>query len=353
MRTPFRALSLLSSSIRTPTIRPLTTFYRPTPLRSSPRPPIRTMASTSSPLKQPVKLACVQLSSGADKDANLSRARSKVLEAAKLGARIVVLPEIFNSPYGTDFFPRYAEQLLPSPPSRDAAPSFHALASMASDAGVYLVGGSIPELEVDEATGKKSYYNTSLTFSPAGELLATHRKIHLFDIDIPGKITFRESDVLSPGNKVTIVDLPEYGRISVGICYDVRFPEPATIAAREGCFALIYPGAFNLTTGPLHWKLLAQGRAMDNQMYVAMCSPARDMDGPYHAYGHSMIIDPLAQVVAETEEKEDIVVYELDGERIAEVRRNIPLTTQRRFDVYPDVSKGDVRYDEPGAPGKK
>lgn len=310
-------------------------------------------------LKKPVKIACVQLASGADKTANLARARDKVLEAARRGAGIVVLPEIWNSPYGTDYFPKYAEPLLPSPPPREDAPSFHALAAMAADAGVYLVGGSIPEVAPaeggDEASGdkkKKTHYNTALVFGPKGELLATHRKTHLFDIDIPGKITFRESDVLSPGNKVTIVDLPEYGRIGVGICYDVRFPEPAAIAARHGCFAFVYPGAFNLTTGPLHWKLLAQGRALDNQMYVAMCSPARDMAGPYHAYGHSMVVDPLAQVVAEADEKEDIVEWELDGARIDEVRRNIPLTTQRRFDVYPDVSKGHVRYEEPGAPGK-
>lgn len=310
-------------------------------------------AAPSPVLKQPVKMACIQLKSGADKTVNLRRAHEMVSTAAGRGAKIVVLPEIFNSLYGTSYFPQYAEALLPSPPPADQAPSFHALSAMASETRTYLVGGSVPEVETDESSGKKSYYNTSLVFGPDGQLLATHRKTHLFDIDIPGKITFRESDVLSPGNKVTIVDLPEYGKLSVGICYDVRFPELATIAARQGCFALVYPGAFNLTTGPMHWKLLAQARAVDNQMYVAMCSPARDMEGPYQAYGHSMILDPLAQVVAETDENESIVEWELDGKRIEEVRRNIPLTTQRRFDVYPDVSQGKVRYDEPGAPGGK
>ncbi|KAM0285670.1 hypothetical protein ACHAQH_001376 [Verticillium albo-atrum] len=313
-------------------------------------------------LKKPVKLACVQIAAGADKQANLDLAASRVRAAADSGARIIVLPECFNSLYGCDFFPRYAERLLPSPPTKEQSPSFHALSAMAAETGTYLIGGSIPELveeeEEEEEEGqdgkkkkKKRYYNTSLTFGPDGRLLATHRKTHLFDIDIPGKITFRESDVLSPGNKVTIVDLPEYGKVAVAICYDVRFPEMATIAARRGCFALVYPGAFNLTTGPMHWKLLAQGRALDNQIYVAMCSPARDPDGPYQAWGHSMILDPLAEVVAETDEKESTVVWELDGARIEEVRRNIPLTTQRRFDVYPDVSEGDVKFEEPGQPG--
>ncbi|PSR91990.1 carbon-nitrogen hydrolase [Coniella lustricola] len=307
------------------------------------------MATAAAPLlKKPVRLACIQLASGADKAANLSHARDKVREAAATGAKIVVLPECFNSPYGCDYFPSYAEQLLPHPPSAAQSPSFHALSEIAKETGVYLIGGSIPELDFDEDKNKKHYYNTSLTFSPEGELLATHRKVHLFDIDIPGKITFRESDVLSPGNKVTIVELPEYGRVAVAICYDIRFPELATIAARNGCFALIYPGAFNLTTGPLHWRLLAQGRAVDNQVYVAMCSPARDLSATYHAWGHSLVADPMAQVLAEAEEKETIVTADLSSDKIEEARKGIPLRDQRRFDVYPDISQGKIRFSEPG-----
>ncbi|KAM5352242.1 hypothetical protein ACJ41O_004965 [Fusarium nematophilum] len=301
------------------------------------------MSSFSEPvLKKPVKLSLIQLACGSDKQANLDSAASHVARAAASGAKIVVLPECFNSPYGTSFFPEYAETLLPSPPSRDAAPSYHALSAMAADSKVYLVGGSIPEF--NPQTGK--YHNTCLVFGPDGALLATHRKVHLFDIDIPGKMTFRESDVLSAGNKVTLVDLPEYGRIAVAICYDVRFPELATVAARHGAFALVYPGAFNTTTGPLHWRLLGQARAADNQLYVALCSPAR-ADSGYPAYGHSLVADPMAQVTVEAEEKEATVEWELDPEKIAEARRNIPLNTQRRFDVYPDVSKGKVQFEEP------
>ncbi|KXJ90932.1 carbon-nitrogen hydrolase [Microdochium bolleyi] len=336
----------------------------------------RTMATSASQapvLKKPVRLACIQLASGPDKAANLAHARAKVLEASRAphSADIVVLPECFNSPYGCDYFPSYAETLLPSPPTPEQSPSFHALSEMAREAGVYLVGGSIPELGPSPsssssppsseggADGKQKYYNTSLTFSPEGTLLATHRKVHLFDIDIPGGITFRESDVLSPGNKLTVIDLPEYGRIAVAICYDIRFPELATIAARgspaaggetagdePGCFALIYPGAFNLTTGPLHWKLLAQARAVDNQLYVAVCSPARDTSATYHAWGHSLVADPMARVLVELEDKEGIAVAELTGDKIAETRKGIPLGGQRRFDVYPDISKGKIRFDE-------
>jgi len=293
-------------------------------------------------LKKSVKLALVQLAAGADKSANLSKARSKVLEATSNGANIVVLPECFNSPYGTKYFPKYAETLLPSPPSKEQSPSFHALSEMAKESKAYLIGGSIPEYWEET----KKYYNTSLTFDPNGKLLATHRKVHLFDIDIPGKITFRESEVLSPGNKITLIDLPEYGRIAVAICYDIRFSELAMIAARKDAFLLLYPGAFNMTTGKLHWELQARARAMDNQVYVGLCSPARDMEADYHAWGHSMVVDPMAEIVAETDEKEGIVYAELQGEKIEETRKGIPIYGQRRFDVYPDVSENGVKYEE-------
>ena len=284
----------------------------------------------------------VLIETGGDKTANLHHARSKVIEAAKAGASIIVLPECFNSPYGTQYFPKYAETVLPSPPSEEKSPSWHMLSKVAAETKTYLIGGSIPEF-VPET---KEYFNTSLVFSPTGELLATHRKTHLFDIDIPGKIKFKESDVLSPGNKVTIIDIPEYGKIGLAICYDVRFPELAMIAARKDAFMFVYPGAFNTTTGPMHWALQARARAMDNQMYVAMCSPARDNEASYHAYGHSMIVNPNAEVVVETEEHEDIIYAEIDGAKIEETRKGIPIYTQRRFDVYPDVSAGKVHYED-------
>jgi predicted amidohydrolase len=306
------------------------------------------MATHQPVLKKSLTLACVQLASGGDKAANLEHAREKVMQAARSGAKIVVLPECFNSPYGCDYFPTYAEPLQPLPPSADQSPSFAALSAMARESEVYLFGGSIPEVAIT-ADGKKTYYNTALVFGPDGGLLATHRKVHLFDIDIPGGIQFRESDVLSPGSKVTIVDLPEYGKVGLAICYDVRFPELATIAARRGCFALIYPGAFNLTTGPMHWRLLGQARAVDNQIYVALCSPARDMGATYHAWGHSLIADPMAQVLTEADEAETIVTAEISGDRIEQARSGIPLRDQRRFDVYPDISIAEgIRFEEEG-----
>jgi predicted amidohydrolase len=300
---------------------------------------------------------------------------------------MVVLPECFNSPYGVKYFAEYAESFggayqkikkpLPSALARmgkgkeeirwtiDAStdpsaesrlarekgvgkpvdideriqklsPSLKMLSETAREAKVVLVGGSVPER--DDLTG--NIYNSSCVFNEEGQLISIHRKLHLFDIDIPGKIKFVESEVLSPGNKITIVDLPEYGKIAIAICYDIRFPELATIAARKGAFLLLYPGAFNLTTGALHWELLARARATDNQVYVGLCSPARDMKADYNAWGHSMVVDPNAQVLQQLDEKEGIVVQELEAGKIEETRKGIPLYTQRRFDVYPDVSEG-------------
>ncbi|KAJ3045904.1 hypothetical protein HDV00_006170 [Rhizophlyctis rosea] len=274
-------------------------------------------------------LALVQLSVTANKEANLQAARTKVLQASQKGANIVVLPECFNSPYGTNHFPQYAEPLN--------GQSAQALSDMAREAKVYLIGGSFPERADDTPSSK--FYNTCTIWDPEGKRLGVHRKIHLFDIDVPGKIRFQESETLSPGQSLTHIQTP-YGKIGVGICYDIRFPELAMIAARKGCIAMIFPGAFNMTTGPLHWELLQRARANDNQIYVAACSPARDSGSGYVAWGHSTVVDPLGQVIATTEEKEDIVYATVDVSKIEEARASIPVTTQRRFDVYRDVAEG-------------
>ncbi|ORX70234.1 carbon-nitrogen hydrolase [Linderina pennispora] len=274
-----------------------------------------------------LKLALVQLAVGAQKAVNLANARAKVLEAAKAGANIVVLPECFNSPYGTQYFAQYAEEIDAAQPSE----SLQELSKMARDGNIFLVGGSIPERDSGHL------FNTCTVWNPQGELIAKHRKVHLFDIDFPGRIVFKESDVLKPGNALTDFATP-WGRFGVGICYDMRFPELAMIAARRGCVGMIYPGAFNMTTGPMHWELLLRARAMDNQVFVAGCSPARDTSATYHAWGHSTIVDPFARVIATTEDSQDIVYADLDLELIKEVRQSVPIYAQRRFDVYKDVA---------------
>ncbi|KAJ1921032.1 Omega-amidase nit3 [Mycoemilia scoparia] len=269
-------------------------------------------------MSRTLKIALIQLAVGAKKAVNLARAHGKVMDAARAGASLVVLPECFNSPYGTQFFKEYSEVIDSANPGE----SMKALSNMAKEANVFLVGGSIPE-KVSDAD---KLYNTCTVWNQNGEMIAKHRKVHLFDIDIPGKIRFQESEVLSPGNELTQFETP-WGKIGVGICYDIRFPEMASIAAQSGCKAMIYPGAFNMTTGPLHWELLARARAVDNQMFVAACSPARDMSASYHAWGHSSVVDPFARVIA----KADYGVIE-------DVRSSIPISSQRRSDLYTSAS---------------
>jgi omega-amidase len=247
-----------------------------------------------------------------------------VAQVAKAGANIVVLPECFNSPYGCEHFPKYAEP-LPSPDStattETESQSYNHLSALSKEHSIHLIAGSIPEYE----PSTEKLYNTSLIFSPTGALLGKHRKVHLFDIDIPGKIRFHESEVLTAGDTLTLVDTP-YGKIGVAICYDVRFPELAMIAARKGAFAVVYPGA--------------RARAVDNQVWVAMCSPARELEGTgYVAWGESMVVDPNGLVMEKAGSEEETVMVELTPERVAEVKRGIPVSTQRRFDVYTDVSE--------------
>jgi len=164
-----------------------------------------------------------------------------------------------------------------------------------------------------------------------------HRKVHLFDIDIPGKQYFKESETLTGGDKLNMFETP-FGKIGLGICYDVRFPEMAMIAARRGCVAMIYPSAFNTTTGPVYWELLQRARAVDNQFFVAMCSPARNLDASYHAYGYSMAVNPRGEVIAQADEKPAIVYADIDPEVLASTRAGLPVTVQRRFEVYKDIA---------------
>ena len=146
---------------------------------------------------------------------------------------------------------------------------------------MWIVGGSVPERVVSVEEGKEDdIFNTCLCINPEGTIVGKHRKVHLFDINVPGGITFFESDTLSAGNTLTAFDVGEpLGMVGVGICYDIRFPEYSLLLCQKHkCNVLIFPGAFNLTTGPAHWELLQKGRAVDNQCYVMTAAPARTED---------------------------------------------------------------------------
>ncbi|NXP70781.1 NIT2 amidase, partial [Ramphastos sulfuratus] len=281
------------------------------------------------------RLALIQLHVSAVKSDNLQRACELVREASAKGAKLVALPECFNSPYGTQYFKEYAEKI--------PGDSTQKLSEVAKECSIYLVGGSIPE----EDGGK--LYNTCTVFGPDGAMLAKHRKVHLFDIDIPGKIQFKESETLSPGNSFSMFDTP-FCKVGLGICYDIRFAEMAQIYGQKGCQLLIYPGAFNLTTGPAHWELLQRGRkkknlwaglptfsehrAVDNQVYVATVSPARDEKASYVAWGHSTVVNPWGEVIAKAGAEETVVYTDIDLKKLAEIRQQIPILSQKRCDLY-------------------
>ena len=267
------------------------------------------------------EIACIQLRVVLDRAENLARAGELIEEAARAGASLVVLPEMFTCPYDLEQFRPHAEPL-------DGGPTAAFLSGIASRLGVHLVGGSFPELDGD------ALYNTSTLWSPAGELLLTHRKVHLFDVDIPGGIRFQESARLSAGSAFGVADT-ELGRIGLAICYDLRFPECFRAMAVAGAELIVLPGAFNTTTGPAHWETLLRARAIENTCYVAACSPAPAEDGSgYPAWGHSMVVDPYGEVLCRAEREPVTLAADVDGERLEEIRRALPVLAQRRPELY-------------------
>lgn len=324
---------------------------------SFPRSPFLTASSTVRPMSSspaggeganPLRVALCQFPVTESKEVNHATARDYLDRAASQGAQLIVLPEIWNAPYATLAFPEYAEVIEDRKGSSSSlsssSPSANLLREKALEHGVWIVGGSIPERVLNsDGSDNDKIYNTCLVFDPRGNLVAKHRKVHLFDINVPGGITFYESDTLSPGNTLSHFTTPDWGDIGLGICYDIRFAEYAMLLCQlhETCRILIYPGAFNLTTGPAHWELLQRARAVDNQCFVLTASPART-EAPkeagkypnYTAWGHSSVVSPWGDVVATIDEQPGIVVADLDLTQADSVRRSIPIRQQKRHDLY-------------------
>lgn len=266
-----------------------------------------------------MKVGLCQLPVTADLRRNHAVMRDMVRQAAERGCEIVCLPEMWVCPYENAAFVSYAE--------RRGGETWKVLCETAAACGVYLIGGSIPEQE------NNHIYNTCFVFSPLGEQIARHRKVHLFDIDVPGGQRFMESDTFTPGNSFTVFDTP-FGKIGVAICFDIRFAEQFRIMALMGAKAVFVPGAFNLTTGPAHWQLSFRMRAVDNQCFLLGCAPARDMSASYHSYGHSLVCDPWGNVLEELDEKPGLLVKEIDLSYADAIRGQIPILNNRRTDLY-------------------
>ena len=267
-----------------------------------------------------VKLALCQMNVVDNKQSNLKKAGEMIRAGADANADFIILPEMFSCPYSNDKFIEYAEY------EQDSL-SLNTISKLAGQNNVYILAGSIPEKENDKL------YNTSYLFDKTGKIIAKHRKMHLFDIDVKDQITFRESDVLTAGDNVTIADT-DFGRVGIGICYDVRFPELARLMVEKGALILFYPGAFNMTTGPAHWELLFRSRALDNQAYCVGVAPALNDEASYHSYGHSIVTTPWGEVLAQCDEKEQIIVCDVDLSEIKKIREELPLLKNKREDLY-------------------
>ena len=267
-----------------------------------------------------IKLALCQMNVVDDKESNLKKASILINKSIENNADFIVLPEMFNCPYSNDKFMEYGEE------ERDSV-TLNTISKLAKDNNIYILAGSIPEKD------NEKLYNTSYLFDKKGEIIAKHRKMHLFDIDVKDKITFKESEVLTAGDEYTVADT-EFGKIGIGICYDVRFVELARIMVENGAQILFYPGAFNMTTGPAHWELLFRSRALDNQVFCVGVAPALNESASYHSYGHSIITNPWGEVITQADEKEDLIIAEIDVSEIKKVREEIPLLKNKRNDLY-------------------
>ena len=272
-----------------------------------------------------IKLALCQMNVIDDKKANLKKASTMICESASKNVDFIILPEMFNCPYSNDKFIEYGEE-------EQNSYTLNKISKLSKEYNVHILAGSIPERKDDKL------YNTSYLFDRQGKILAKHRKMHLFDIDVKDKITFKESDVLTAGDEFTLAET-KFGKIGIGICYDVRFVELARIMVENGALILIYPGAFNMTTGPAHWELLFRSRALDNQVFCIGVAPALNESASYHSYGHSIVTNPWGEVILQSSEKEELIICEIDLDEIKKVREELPVLKNKREDLYEVIQK--------------
>jgi predicted amidohydrolase len=263
--------------------------------------------------------AAIQMNAGPDKAANLERAERLVRVGAGRGANLVALPEVFNWRGKRNEQAAAAETL--------DGQSLTLMSRLARELQIHIVAGSITE---QAAAGEARCYNTSAMLGPDGGRIAVYRKIHLFDVDLPGRVTVRESDAKLAGADVVTAATP-LGTIGLTICYDLRFPELYRRLTFAGAQIIAIPSAFTFPTGEAHWEPLLRARAIENQAYVI--APAQF--GPniygYSDYGNSMIVDPWGRVLARAADQEGVVVAPIDLEYQDRVRLELPALKHARL----------------------
>jgi deaminated glutathione amidase len=268
-----------------------------------------------------LRLSCVQLTSREDKAANLETTERLVARAAADGAELVVLPEKWNGIGGAEVLHALAEPL-------EGGESVDAMARWARTLGITLVGGSITE----RRDGREKLSNTCLVFGPDGDVVATYRKIHLFDVEVGGHV-YRESEAEEPGDEPVVADAGDWP-VGLTICYDLRFPELYRILALEGARLVTVPAKFTLFTGKDHWHPLLRARAIENQLYVAAAAQVGETVRGRPSYGRSLVVDPWGIVLAQAPDGEGVITAELDAARLEEVRARLPSLASRQPGAY-------------------
>ena len=265
---------------------------------------------------QRMKVAVVQVCSDENIERNLARASEIVRAARADGAELICLPENVA-------FVRITEK-------RNFGETIDGLvvttfANLAREIGAAILIGSCQQISDED----KRVYNTSILLDPTGVVVGKYEKIHLFDIDIPGEVTFQESAMVKPGDKPVTTDW-QGTRFGMSVCYDLRFPELYRKLLDQGAEVLLIPAAFTTQTGKDHWEVLLRARAIENQCYVIAPGQYGHPGGVRFSYGHSMIIDPWGQVVACCSDGEGFASAWLDPDKLRTVRRNLPCGSHRR-----------------------
>jgi nitrilase len=267
-----------------------------------------------------MKVAAVQMTSTRDVAVNLREAARLVAEAAELGAKLVVLPENFSFLGATD-----AERVAAIEPFGDG-PAQQFLADAARAHGVWLVGGTIP---IRDGSGERAS-SRSLLVGPDGKVAAHYDKIHLFDVDIPtANERYSESAMTLAGTRVVAVQTP-LARIGMTVCYDIRFPALFHRLSVLGTDIVVVPAAFTVPTGEVHWRPLLQARAIESLVYVVAAGQWGEHAGGRKTYGHSLILGPWGELLAELPAGPGVVCADVDMMALTELRQRFPTITHRR-----------------------
>ena len=269
----------------------------------------------------PVRVAAIQLNSTADPAVNLAVADRLTRAAAADGATLIVLPEKWTA-MGSDDEQAAAAETLEGPAMQWALQTARQLS-------IDLVAGSI----LERVAGREKLSNTSVHVDPHGDIRASYRKLHMFDVEVAGR-SYRESDIEEPGEEIVLSQTADGVDLGLSICYDLRFPELYRILAVRGARVITLPAAFTLATTRDHWETLVRARAIENQCYMIAANQFGAHGAGLHSGGRSMIVDPWGVVLAQAPDQEGHIVADLDLERQREIRESLPALANRRGEVY-------------------